>query len=311
MKVNHEQINYKKFGKCLKIFTEKIEVIVTLDIGPRVISYRRTNGENIFWEDEHDLLFLNNEDMDNMFYKGATWHGYGGHRLWRAPESFSTYYPDNFPVTYYIENNVYVFKQKIQPYNEIQEAIKLSFIDNETVVFEGIIKNKSKQVKELSCWSISMCKGPGIEIVELPNEPTSFIPQRHYSLWGFGALNNDSRAFYGDNYYSLRVDHSKEDAYKAGMKVTNGKVVYIVGNDIFIKSLPPFLKEIYPDNNVNYETYTKKWYLEMESLSPLKRLQPEASLSHKEIWNLYEFIDDIPFDKDEKKYKDIFDKYVK
>lgn len=311
MKVNCEEINYKIFGKCLKIFTDKIELIVTLDIGPRVISYKRTNGGNIFWEDEHDLLQLNNQDMDKMFYKGAIWHGYGGHRLWSAPESFSTYYPDNFPVEYNIENNIFVFKQNIQSYNEVQETIKLSFIDNETVLFEGIIKNKSKKIKELSCWSISMCKGPGVEIVELPNEPTSFIPQRHYSLWGFGALNNDSRAFYGNHYYSLSVDFSKQDAYKVGMKVTNGKAVYIASNDIFVKSLPIFLNETYPDNNVNYETYTKKWYLEMESLSPLKILKPEASLSHKEIWNLYKFDDEIPFDKDEKKYKHIFKKYVK
>jgi hypothetical protein len=53
-----------------------------------------------------------------------------------------------------------------------------------------------------------------------------------------------------------------------------------------------------PDFNCNYETYTCAGMLEMESLGPLTAVEYGNSVTHNEIWELYE-IDKQPNPKDE------------
>src|SRR5262249_34475433 len=67
------------------------ELIVTLDVGPRVISYKLKDGKNVF-----------KEFADQLGKAGEkTWQIRGGHRFWIAPEDVTrTYFPDNIPVNY-------------------------------------------------------------------------------------------------------------------------------------------------------------------------------------------------------------------
>ncbi len=310
MSIKHEEVLYKNYGNCLKITTQKVEVLVTLDIGPRIISYRLLDGGNIFFEDTERLLFVNNEDTDKMFFKGATWYGLGGHRLWRSPESFSTYYPENNPVEYKVSKNVFTFNQEKQIYNDVKLTITLSFLDEVQLKFEGMITNKSNEDKTLSSWSISMCKGPGLEIVKLPKDETGFVPQRSYSFWGFGAKNNDSRAYYGENYFALKMEPGNQNAFKIGMRVNNDSVLYLTGKSAFVKKVYRYDDLLYPDNNVNYETYTKDLFMELETLSPLKTLKPNESVTQTEVWSLSKLEDEIPVSLNEKELNRLFEKYA-
>ena len=45
--MNYSEIQYKDYGKCLKIDNGLIEAIITLDVGPRIISFSFIRGENI------------------------------------------------------------------------------------------------------------------------------------------------------------------------------------------------------------------------------------------------------------------------
>src|SRR5262249_54312551 len=67
------------------------ELVITLDVGPRVISYKLTGGKNVFKEFSDQLGKSGEKD----------WVARGGHRLWTAPEDLTrTYAPDNGPVKY-------------------------------------------------------------------------------------------------------------------------------------------------------------------------------------------------------------------
>jgi hypothetical protein len=310
MNIKYEEINYSTFGKCLKITSKLAEVIVTLEVGPRIISYRLLDGENIFFEDTQRLLYLNTVEMDEIFYKGATWYGLGGHRLWRSPESYSTYYPEEHPIKYDVTNDVFTFIQPVQEENEVELSIVLQFLNESDLKFEGTITNKSKDKKQIASWSLSMCKGPGLEIVKLPNNETGFLPQRSYSLWGFGAKNKDPRAFYGNDYFALRMELGNMNAYKVGMMINEGKILYLSGKNAYVKRFNRLDNEIYPDNNVNYETYTKHLFMELETLSPLKELQPNESVTQTEVWSLYKLVDKIPTSFDEQELGRLFEKYA-
>src|SRR5689334_5385544 len=86
-----EQVAYINLPNCLKISNGTVEVVVTTDMGPRVIRYEFMGEENVFAE----LPELAIETELGEF------RPLGGHRLWHAPEAMPrSYSPDNEPVAY-------------------------------------------------------------------------------------------------------------------------------------------------------------------------------------------------------------------
>ncbi|NLL56057.1 MAG: hypothetical protein GX242_02465 [Clostridiales bacterium] len=84
-------------GRVITLDNGNIEFSVSLDVGPRIISFKKLNGFNIMFQDKQDQI---NKDCSKVYGKGSMWHIYGGHRLWLSPENLSTYFPDNEPVCY-------------------------------------------------------------------------------------------------------------------------------------------------------------------------------------------------------------------
>ncbi len=83
-------VDYVSFGgwkNNLRLTNGQIELIVTLDVGPRIISYRSVRGgTNVFKTFDDQLGGIGETD----------WKARGGHRFWLAPEDpILTYIPDN------------------------------------------------------------------------------------------------------------------------------------------------------------------------------------------------------------------------
>src|SRR5581483_8622355 len=86
--VRVELVEYGGWKNNLKIGNGTVELIVTLDVGPRVISYKPAAGANVFHEAANELGKSGE----------PKWVARGGHRLWTAPEDLTrTYAPDNGP----------------------------------------------------------------------------------------------------------------------------------------------------------------------------------------------------------------------
>ena len=81
-----EIVPYAGWARNLRIANADVEMIVTLDVGPRVIRYAAPGGRNLF-----------GETADQLGKAGEPhWMPRGGHRLWTAPEDKTrTYAPDN------------------------------------------------------------------------------------------------------------------------------------------------------------------------------------------------------------------------
>ena len=86
--------NYKKYGKCISISNGRTKLLVTVEIGPRIIFYG-INDKNIMFEDLDDTTFKGGDFFNTNLKDEGIWHLYGGHRLWKSPEYIDTYYPDN------------------------------------------------------------------------------------------------------------------------------------------------------------------------------------------------------------------------
>ena len=51
--VKFEEVTYKSFGRCISMSNGSIELLATVDIGPRIIRFAKIGGENIMFEDEN------------------------------------------------------------------------------------------------------------------------------------------------------------------------------------------------------------------------------------------------------------------
>src|SRR5512136_1129783 len=118
-----DKISYGGWKNCLKLIGDGLELVVTLDVGPRVIRLGVPGSQNLF------------KEFDDQMGKtsGTEWMSFGGHRLWHAPEVFPrSYAPDFDPVEHEWKDNVLRLVQKTEPGTGIQKEIEIS-IQDETV----------------------------------------------------------------------------------------------------------------------------------------------------------------------------------
>src|SRR5438552_2553097 len=178
--VKIEKINFKGWPNSYRMTNGEVELVITGDVGPRIIRYAFVGGQNLF-----------KEYADQVGKSGEKeWQIRGGHRLWVGPEV-----PPPSPVTYALDN----------------------FPVNIAV------------------------KGDTIEAT----------PQK------IGSFNKDT---FG---------------------------AYYLNGELFIKRYQADTSKTYPDMGASFETFTNADMLESETMGPLTKLAPGATLEHVERWTLH------------------------
>ena len=284
---------YKGWKNCLEISNGIIDLIVTTDIGPRIIRFGFIGQENEFYEVESDLG--STESKEYKFY--------GGHRLWHAPEDPKrTLELDNSKVKWAKKKHSLLLEQSTEPWAQIQKGLKITMSpDQAQVSVLHMLTNKGAWSLELSLWALSMMAAGGKEIMPQVKRETGLLPNRMISLWPYTKL-NDPRVQWGDKYITLAQDKTASSPFKIGLPNEDEWAAYANHGHLFIKQYTHFSDERYPDFGSSYETYTNDVMLEMETLSPLVLLAPGDSIEHTETWNLY---DSMQTPKNEKEIDEI------
>lgn len=279
-----EYINYKNFGKCAKLSKGGKTMLITVDIGPRIIFYGFDNGENIFFEDIDDTI---NRDSDyiktNLKGKGI-WHIYGGHRIWKSPEYEDSYYPDNSPVKVLELSNGVSFVSDTEITTGLQKILNIYMDDNGNATIDHIFLNQGKHTTpKIALWTLSvMDKGAKAEI-PLSTKDTGLLANRNLVLWSYTDI-NDKRLSIQNDKITVSQSCDAETALKIGTYVDKQVKVNIKGM-IFTKDFDRKGGD-YADFHCNVECYTNKHMLEIESLSNLQSLEIGQSLMHTEHWTL-------------------------
>lgn len=271
-----EKISYGGWKHCLKLSGDGLELVVTLDVGPRVIRLGTVGGQNLF------------KEFDDQMGKTSAneWMSFGGHRLWHAPEVFPrTYSPDFEPVDHTWKDNVLKLIQKTEPETGIQKEIEIC-IQNKAVQLTHRLTNRNPWAVELAPWCLSVMAAGGRLIA--PQEgfiphPDMLTPARPLVLWYFTRM-NDPRFTWGDRLIQVREDSRINSKQKIGIRNTLGWAAYELGSDLFIKFVPIISTAKYPDMGCNFEFFTMPGFLEVESLGPLVNLEPNSSIEHIEKW---------------------------
>jgi hypothetical protein len=290
VKIN--KVSYGGWENCVQVKNDLVDLIVTTDIGPRIIRYGFIGKENEFCEIDSTLGLTG----------GDEWRLYGGHRLWHAPESRTrTYEPDNSPVRWEeVENGIKTI-QGVERLSRIQKEMEVTLSPEGTRVrIVHHLINKNPWSIELSVWALTAMATGGKEVIPQPDRDTDLLPNRLISLWPYTRL-NDPRVYWGERYILLRQDPGIKHPFKFGILNEAGWAGYFNHGHLFIKYYTHYPEKSYPDFGVSYETYTNHFMLEMETLSPLTPLEPDSSVEHREEWELFDDVAMPSDDEDEVK----------
>lgn len=275
-------VDYVSFGgwkNNLRLANKHAELIVTLDVGPRVISYRTADGANVFKTFEAQLGGTGETE----------WQSRGGHRFWLAPEhAVLSYIPDNEAVEHrVISPNEAEFVHSLGEELPIRKTLTVALDEDSTgVTVTHCAKNVGSRPLTVATWGLSVMQPRGIEIIPLPplgEHPRDLLPNRPMVLWPFTDM-TDQRFRWGRQFVTLRQGNAGPT--KAGLRHKEGWIAYHQGSSLFVKTIEFRETATYPDYGCNFETFTNEEMLEVEALGPLVELAPGASTSHTELWEL-------------------------
>ena len=153
-----------------------------------------------------------------------------------------------------------------------------------------------------------MLSGGGTSIVPLSQENTRPLANRQLAFWPYSDL-NDKRFSLLNKYVVLSQTDEAPKAFKFGTNCTDGFAMYFNKGDIFIKKFDVVDGGTYPDNGMNYESYSAKGYIEIESLGELVTLKPEESCEHTEYWSLAK--GDAPSEFTDETIDEMVEKYAR
>jgi hypothetical protein len=274
-----EKVSYGGWPNCYRLSNGESELIVTTDVGPRVIRYGFVGGGNVFVEIK-----------DQMGKSGESWWAMrGGHRLWAAPEvKPDTYALDNGPVAATVGDGAMVLLQPVEPETGLQKEIAVAYEGGDVRVTHRIT-NRGTRARKLAPWALSQMAQGGTAIVALPargGHSEELLPTNPLVMWAYTNF-ADKRWQFMHQYILLRQDAAEASPQKTGLFNVDTRAAYLLGTDLFIKRCQADAAAVYPDFHCSFEIFTNGDFLELETLGPLTDLAPGATVEHVEKWSLY------------------------
>ncbi len=279
-------MEYKDYGHCIHLTNGVIELVATVDVGPRIVRYGYVDGVNILNDNQNAFDPVTDDEYEKYFGKGKQFNNYGGHRLWLSPEYYpDMYYPDNDQVEVEVFNNGIILTPPPQTENKVQLRMRITLDPDDTnVTIEHTVVNYGDRVKECALWALTVAAKGGTEIIPLNTHDTGLLPNGKIELWPYTDLRTDN-IYIGKKYVTIRQPQTGR--LKLGFELKKGNIYYVVDDTVFMKNYyPNYPTGNYPDGGVSYETYSCDFFTELETLSELKKIARSESLTHTERWSL-------------------------
>ena len=279
--VKIEKTEYGGWPNCYRISNGEVELIVTSDVGPRVMHYGFIGGRNMF-----------KEYKEQLGHSGESkWMARGGHRMWVAPEAIpDSYALDNSPVKATIHGDSISLLEPVEKETGLQKEMTVELASTGTAVkVTHRIENTRDKSRRLSVWALTQMAQGGMAIAAFPPRGTHdeiLLPTNPLTMWAYTDF-SDKRWAFAKKYIVLKNDPNIASSQKTGLYNAKTVAGYLLGDTLFIKRADaPGKPEDYPDFGCSFETYTDNEFLEMETLGPLVDLAHDKSVTHVEHWSL-------------------------
>lgn len=287
--VKIKQIDYKGWKDCVHMSNGIVELVLVTAVGPRIIHYGFAGDENMFYVNENQIGQTG----------GDIWKNYGGHRLWHGPqEGYRPNEPDNEPVRVEISGNTVHLIQNTEKNARMEKKISITMSPDSTeVILNHEMVNHNIWPVKYTVWALTQMRPGGRSIVPVKRPESGFLSNFAFVHWGFSRI-DDRRLQIRKEHIALDFEDGNSQWFKLGFENRDGWAAYFYQNTAFVKNFDFQEEAEYPDRGCNYETYVDDEFMELESLSPIRVVQPEHSITHQERWMLLKDIR-IPETEDE------------
>jgi len=280
-RVKVEKTEYKGWKNCYRVSNGDVELIVTGDVGPRIIRFGFPGEQNVFKEFA-DQLGKSGEEKFQLR---------GGDRVWKAPEDpVATWAPDNEPVEIVITDSGFIAREPVEPLTSLQKEIEISMAESGTnVTVSHRIANRSLFALKFAPWALTMMAPGGVAVSGFPprgRHPANLVATNPLVMWAYTNL-ADPRWKFTKKYLTLRQDPNNSEAQKLGSFNSDTWAAYFLNNEVFVKRTDSDPSKTYPDFGCSFETFTNNEFLEIETLGPMTELAPGQKVEHVERWALY------------------------
>jgi hypothetical protein len=276
-----EQTAYQGWPNCYRISNGEVELIVTSDIGPRIMRFGFIGGRNLFKEYEDQLGGTGERE----------WQLRGGHRIWAAPEDAKrTYAPDNSPIHVEIAGGALKATSAVEADSGLEKQFEIHLASSGTgVTVIHRLKNTLPWPIELAPWALTMMTPGGVGITGHPPRATHqevLQPTHPLVMWAFTDL-SDPRWKFTKKYLMLKQDPENKEPQKIGHFHPETWGAYLLGNELFLKRYTAEPAKTYADFGCSFEMFSRNDILELETLGPLQKVEPGAAVEHVETWSLH------------------------
>src|SRR5215469_10256099 len=227
--VKVEKIEYKGWHNCYRVSNGEVELVVTGDVGPRIIRFGFVGGQNLFKEFDEQLGGTNEEKFQLR----------GGDRVWKAPEDpVATWAPDNVPVQIKETPSGLIATAPVEPLTHLQKEIEVQMASQGTRV-DVIHRITSRGLFPLkfSAWALTMMAPGGVAVSGFPprgKHPINLEATNPLVMWAYTNL-ADPRWKFTKKYLTLRQDPDNPDAQKLGMFNADTWAAFLLNGEAFLK----------------------------------------------------------------------------
>lgn len=278
-----------------KLANDHLQLTYLTTAGPRLVRLSfGTDGRNWlaeapdkFWETDYGRFYIR-----------------GGHRLWHAPETAArTYIPDNEGLTVTPLDGGVRLTGEVEPGSGIQKQLDVVLHpDQPRLTLTHTLINRNLWPIDLAAWSLTMMALGGTAVIPQTQgdlDPDGLQPNRHLVLWPYTQW-QDSRLHLYDDFVFVDGNPQLPPA-KIGTLNRHGWLGYLRDGVLFVKQFTPQPAATHIDFGCNVELYVNDECLELETLTPLTRLEPDTAVHHTETWS---FVTGVPDMADETAVRD-------
>lgn len=271
-----ELIEFAGWRQCLLLTNGQIELVVTTEVGPRIVFAGLAGGPN--------LLYLNPSDAGRS--GDERFRFYGGHRLWLAPEE-QPYPSDNGALEVDQNGDAVTLRQRPDS-TGIRKSLTISLGEGASARITHTVENAGAAPIRKAPWAITMAAPGGFLAVPRgePRKPaTDLNPVGSVVAWPYTNM-ADPRFVWGERHILLRHDKWSRSAQKFGLRHRIGWVAYCIGDAVMMHSIAHDEAAEYADFGCNFQAFVNGQFLEVETLGALRDLAPGESAEHTVHWLL-------------------------
>jgi hypothetical protein len=249
------------------------------DAGPRVLHFSLRDGRNVFAE---------TPDAGWETVHGRRYRLLGGHRLWSSPECpLNRQVPDDVPVGVRMLDDGVELTGGTLTHDGLARRIELRLTqDRPSVRVLHVLENQTDHPVRVAAWALTALAHGGVAVLPLPSGDGNGaqLPNRNVVLWPYSSV-YDPRLQLSDDAIRVATAPNSEP-FKVGCLNRAGWVAYELDDITFRKRFEPDPNATHGDLGCNVEVYTNGEFLELETLTPLRNVEPGEAIEHVEEWEI-------------------------